>query len=207
MTIELFLMRHGESARDHGIIGGGDAPLTDRGKQQVHDLAVAWAANGFSLDEIWSSPLLRARTSAEELCGTLGLDPRHIRYDPRLRELWAGDWEGLLKSRILTPAVLAKQDAQGMRYRYLNGESMNDVADRVVDDWLAEQLVRWNDGVKILVVFHGQAIRSTLGRLFGVDERLAWLLPEGDNASVTKLRRVDASWRLVYANRVPRIEF
>jgi phosphohistidine phosphatase len=68
----LYLVRHahatdGEPDRDR--------PLSATGKMQVRRLAGMLRANGgFTPDEVWHSPLVRARQTARLLIGSLGLD-------------------------------------------------------------------------------------------------------------------------------------
>ncbi len=53
--------------------GHADFPLTETGRTQVHALAERWQAEGISFDRAISSPLLRARETAEIICQALNI--------------------------------------------------------------------------------------------------------------------------------------
>jgi phosphohistidine phosphatase len=68
--VRLFLVRHAEAAP-----GEPDdlRPLTPRGRDQARALAERLAADELRPDAVLSSPLLRARETAEELARALGI--------------------------------------------------------------------------------------------------------------------------------------
>jgi phosphohistidine phosphatase SixA len=70
--VRVYLVRHAEA-------GPGDPddvrPLTPAGRQAAHDLGVRLAADGVRPGAVLSSPLLRARETAAELCRALGCEP------------------------------------------------------------------------------------------------------------------------------------
>ena len=67
--MELYLIRHGEARPLAGSDVQDDAerPLTDTGHAQAQGLAAALQRHGVHLDQVVSSPLLRARQTAEGL--------------------------------------------------------------------------------------------------------------------------------------------
>lgn len=82
------LLRHGESTGNAGgyLQGQADFPLSDTGREQAEALAARWLAEGVIFDRIVSSPLSRARETAEIIAGRLGSagDPEEIpiEFDP-----------------------------------------------------------------------------------------------------------------------------
>src|SRR5512138_2943623 len=88
----LFLIRHGqvEGFESKRYNGQKNVPLTAHGRRHL-DL-VAERLAGVRLDAIWSSDLDRCRYGAERLAAPRGLP---VTYREQLRELHAGDWEGL----------------------------------------------------------------------------------------------------------------
>lgn len=70
---ELWLMRHGHAAAD---AVGGDAAraLTADGVEVVEGAGRALAAMGVRPDELWHSPFLRARQTAELVVKALGVE-------------------------------------------------------------------------------------------------------------------------------------
>jgi ribonuclease H / adenosylcobalamin/alpha-ribazole phosphatase len=85
------LLRHGETplSAEKRFAGIGEIPLTDVGVMQAR--AAAKALAGRSIDAIVSSPLGRARQTAQEVADVLSLP---VRTEDGLRETDFGDWEG-----------------------------------------------------------------------------------------------------------------
>jgi probable phosphoglycerate mutase len=87
------LLRHGQTALsiERRFAGRGDFPLTDTGRQQAAAAAARLAARG-AIDLVVSSPLSRARHTAEAVAGATGAP---LTVDDDLAETDFGDWEGL----------------------------------------------------------------------------------------------------------------
>jgi phosphohistidine phosphatase len=72
--MRLYVIRHAEAvAQGHdGIERDEDRPLTEAGQEQSRRVAKALRAQGVSLDKLFTSPLLRARQTAEGMLAELG---------------------------------------------------------------------------------------------------------------------------------------
>ena len=92
----LLLVRHGESTwnAQRRWQGQADPPLSDLGVAQARS-AIMRMPSGF--ERIVSSDLARARRTAELLSSGLGLE---LVVDERIRERYAGPWEGLTREQI-----------------------------------------------------------------------------------------------------------
>jgi probable phosphoglycerate mutase len=93
----LLLLRHGQTALsvERRYSGHGDPPLTPYGLAQA--AALADRVGALDVDAVWTSPLARARSTAEAVAGRLGLD---VVVEERLRETNFGAWEGLTYAEI-----------------------------------------------------------------------------------------------------------
>lgn len=91
---KITLLRHGESQGNaEGIIQGqSDFTLTEKGRQQARQLASTWQADKVSFDLIISSPLKRARWTAETIAAALNVPTI---FDPDWMERSFGHFEGL----------------------------------------------------------------------------------------------------------------
>jgi broad specificity phosphatase PhoE len=91
MATRLFLIRHGAvpANRDRQFIGDRDEQLTDEGREQIRKLAIELA--DVQPAAILSSPLSRARETAEMLASAPGIE---VEIEPRLKEQSFGEWEG-----------------------------------------------------------------------------------------------------------------
>jgi 2,3-bisphosphoglycerate-dependent phosphoglycerate mutase len=90
-TFHITLLRHGESRGNaQGILQGqSDFPLTETGRKQVQALADRWQSDGQTFDRIISSPLARARETAEIL-------EERLQAPLELSPLWKERDNGLL---------------------------------------------------------------------------------------------------------------
>jgi broad specificity phosphatase PhoE len=98
-ALRLLAVRHGatEWSQARRFAGSRDIPLTAYGRLQAE--AVAQALAGTSASAIYTSPLERARTSAEVIAKPHRLDPI---IEPDFREMAFGVWEGLTRDELGT---------------------------------------------------------------------------------------------------------
>ncbi|MGI9097182.1 MAG: histidine phosphatase family protein [Solirubrobacteraceae bacterium] len=155
---EVLLVRHGETDDNaaNRFQGRIDTPLNDRGREQSRALARSLAGEG--LRALYSSPLSRARETAEIVGAQLGLKPT---YDPRLMEADAGEWSGRLSAEIAAgaPGAFAAWRGADPGFRFPGGESVAQQAARV-----AAALADVGAGpLPALVVTHGGTIRAVDG--------------------------------------------
>ncbi|GHH64853.1 hypothetical protein GCM10017673_08250 [Streptosporangium violaceochromogenes] len=89
----LLLLRHGETplSVERRFSGLGDPDLTPNGVAQAEAAAARLSRPPYDVEVIVSSPLKRARVTAEIVAARLGLD---VALDEGLREADFGDWEG-----------------------------------------------------------------------------------------------------------------
>ena len=109
--MRILLTRHGETewnteGRYQGQ--GFDIPLSATGRSQAKALASRLA--NFEFTRVVSSPLLRARQTAEIVLGDRSVP---LTLDPDLMEIAHGDWEGLLDAEVKSlRAALDQTDAR-----------------------------------------------------------------------------------------------
>jgi probable phosphoglycerate mutase len=92
----ILLIRHAQSAwNEQGRWQGrADPPLSELGRQQ----AAAAAARVGAVDAVVSSPLERARDTAETIASATGIGP--VAFDDDLVERDVGEWSGLTRGEI-----------------------------------------------------------------------------------------------------------
>src|SRR5688572_11288317 len=97
MSLRLFVVRHGETAwaRERRYAGSRDVALSEAGRRQCE--AVARTLAGSLPAAVYSSPLARARASAEIIAQPHRLG---VEIDPAFREMTFGDWEGLTREEV-----------------------------------------------------------------------------------------------------------
>jgi broad specificity phosphatase PhoE len=155
----LLMLRHGQTdfSTQGRYSGRADLPLTELGERQA-TAAAARLANTGDVAAVVSSPMLRARQTAQPVAGALGVP---LRIHDGLIEADFGAWDGLtfaeasardpeLHTRWLTDTSVAPPD----------GESMDAVHRRVRR--VRDQLIAEHGGATVVVVSHVTPIKSLL---------------------------------------------
>lgn len=95
--MDIYLLRHGETDwnRKKLLQGHTDIPLNERGRVQVDDTVRRLSALGVRMDAIVSSPLKRARESAEIAAYRLAFPKDQIAVEDLLIERSFGQGEGM----------------------------------------------------------------------------------------------------------------
>jgi broad specificity phosphatase PhoE len=93
----LYLIRHARSTwnAEGRVQGQADPPLDEVGRRQAQAVAARLGSETF--DALYSSPLVRARETAEAIARRCRLI---VKYDKRLMEWHMGEWSGLTGAEI-----------------------------------------------------------------------------------------------------------
>jgi probable phosphoglycerate mutase len=148
-------------------------------------------------DAIIASDLRRAAATAAELAALTGLD---ITHDTGLRETYAGAWQGLTHEEIVER--YGEQYAawkRGEPVRRGGGELETEVADRAAPVVLAHADKLADNGT-LVVVSHGGTIRTTIGRLLGLEAHHWEGLGGLSNCCWSVLGEGARGWRLMEHN-------
>jgi probable phosphoglycerate mutase len=177
--MEIVLVRHAQPEWVREGLNVVNPPLTALGQRQAERLAEALA--GESFDEVFVSPLTRARQTAAPILEALG---REESIDPWLEEIRDPAWHG-------TPAERAEQAYREMRERPVehrwmgleDGEPVSEFTDRIrlgCSMFLAERNVERSDhelpvwkvsepGDRILLVAHAGTNSVVICHLLGLE--------------------------------------
>lgn len=196
--LNVYLLRHGQTpynADANRYCGRTDAPLTDKGIRQAK--AVYQRLKGVRLDAVYSSPLSRARRTAELAAGW-----EKVQTDQRLIEIDFGGWENKTKEEFVAedPGSWAKWIDDPQHSRAGNtGESGGAVIKRL-DEFFNEMLIRHAGGT-ILVVGHNGTNRLYMAHKLGMplqhyrrlfQENSAITLFELDDSGTFTLKKLNA---------------
>lgn len=164
--ITICLLRHGETAYNaegNKYCGRTDIPLTDKGIEQARRMNNL--LQDYDFDQIFCSPLLRARTTAEIASGT----PTKVQTDDRLIEVDFGQWEGKRSEDFIAedPDSWTNWLADPTQFRAGNtGERGDEIIARL-DSFYTELLEKF-DGQTILVVGHNGINRFFMAKQLGM---------------------------------------
>jgi broad specificity phosphatase PhoE len=147
----LVLIRHGET--DWNVEGRyqgqADPPLNDKGWAQARQLAQE--LQGVGIDVLYTSPLRRARQTAEILAEEQEI-PLHV--EPRLVEIHQGDWQTRLRAEIenLYPHLFHRWQTEPWEVTPPQGEHLSQVQKRV--GAAVEEILARHPGEKVGLVAH-----------------------------------------------------
>ncbi|MEU0404088.1 histidine phosphatase family protein [Streptomyces sp. NPDC006197] len=193
----IVLWRHGQTSwnLERRFQGSTDIELTETGVAQARRAARLLAA--LKPDAIVASDLKRAAATAAELASITG---HTVAHDSALRETYAGEWQGLTHEEIV--ARYGEQYAawkRGEPVRRGGGELETEVADRAAPVVLEHADKLPEDGT-LVVVSHGGTIRTTIGRLLGLEARHWESLGGLSNCCWSVLGEGARGWRLMEHN-------
>jgi broad specificity phosphatase PhoE len=159
------LMRHGETPwnREGRVMGRNPVELSDNGRAQVE--AAILVAQSLKLDLIITSPLVRARQTAEIIArGVGGVD---ILEEPSIAEVSYGRWEGMTYHELIEDPHYAVYKESPVEYPTPGGETIPQVQARGVD--VIRRAVEAYPGRRVLFVSHGDIIRTVLCYYLGLE--------------------------------------
>ncbi len=177
-------IRHGQTDwnRDDRLQGSSDIPLNDTGREQARETARALAGEGWEI--VVSSPLLRARETAEIVSRELGIE-----LGPSYSELSERDY-GELEGESSSDTI-----ERWPHRDYPGAETLESVSRRGLSG--VARIGGDFPNQNVVIVCHGTIIRYTLAALAGrpVDGIT--------NGSISTFRRDGDRWEVLTVNGKP----
>ncbi len=190
--LTVHLVRHGQSEYNAlgRVQGHTNSPLTPRGRMQAR--AVGEALRDCKVSAIYTSDLLRARQTADEVGGILGIEPVAIEG---LREVSLGEWEGreIDEIKASDPATLELWYSAPMEACIPGAEPLDRFRQRVLSAF--QGLVEAHPSGEIVVVSHGGVLSVIIAHVLQMSLNGLWRF-RLDNASIS---------RLLYGLLVPKV--
>jgi 2,3-bisphosphoglycerate-dependent phosphoglycerate mutase len=158
---KLILLRHGESQwnLENRFTGSVDVPLSAKGEQEA--VRAGELLKELPIEKVYTSILRRAIETAEIVTRVRG---QHLltERDKALNERCYGDLQGLNKADAAKKFGEAQVKLWRRSYdvRPPNGESLKDTADRTIPFLLGQILPEVKGGTDVLVIAHGNSLRS-----------------------------------------------
>lgn len=184
MRTTLYVIRHGHSLGNLSRIFTGhlETPLSELGEKQVEHLVEYF--KDVKVDAIYSSDLIRTVMTISGVSKDKNL---LINKDSSLREIRAGDWEGMAYTDIEAtyPEEYFKWKNDISKCHPTGGESVEDMANRVLNKVL--EIAKKEEGKTVIITTHATPIRSIISNVsYGSCEKMqevSWF----PNASICKL--------------------
>lgn len=181
--IKLILVRHGTTICNEGgaLSGLTDSILSEKGKLQASKLADYLKDK--NIDKIYTTPFSRTKETVDRLSRV-----KNIQIEERcqLNEINFGDFEGLPFESIEEkyPEEVKKMINEGFKYKYPNGESLEDTFMRVKTE--LKKIMSDNENSTVLICSHGGTIRNIISYLLCDDYKYHWNF-RVDNGSITEI--------------------
>ncbi|OGZ06523.1 MAG: hypothetical protein A2942_04925 [Candidatus Lloydbacteria bacterium RIFCSPLOWO2_01_FULL_50_20] len=174
--MKLYLVRHGETDANRVLLPNIDSPMHDgplmfkpgddtniplnpNGRLHAWEVAQHLPDN---ITVLLSSPLLRARETAEIICEEKGIDKANIKFRNELLEYHQGKLEGLTKEQQFAITGGVKQGSSLLcdyDYTEYGGDSWKTIHERLSD--LFAELRGKESGAQVVCVTSGGVIRMT----------------------------------------------
>ena len=170
--MEVYFLRHGETTWNRAKILQGSVPYTDltcKGVRMAEETAKGMLAAGLKFDRVYTSPLLRARHTAE-IVAAGGVGPAPV-ADARIREMCFGRYEGVRYGKGDYPDDNLRrffEDAEKYVPSGEGAESFSDVGARLRKFLEEEILPMEGSAERVLCVTHSLVLK-TLVREFAGD--------------------------------------
>jgi probable phosphoglycerate mutase len=128
---KIWFLRHGQTEwnRAYRLQGQLDSPLTKQGIAEAHRQAQIMPKILAQNPALFASPLGRARQTAD-----IALNGASYQTDPRLMEIHAGEWQGLLREDVLArhlASEVTKPNALEIYAKAVGGEGIKAFAARI----------------------------------------------------------------------------
>lgn len=170
---KIFLLRHGETAWNIEKVfrGRAEVPLTENGKRQAKFAGEYLKDKG--VQAIYTSPLSRAKETAETVGRIINLNPK---VDDRLTGLNFGEWQGKPYSEIEKqyPEEFKNYITAPQKFQSPSGETLDEAMKRSLD-MLKEIEKKYPKG-KVLVVTHRVICKLMLLGILGLGSEKFWML-------------------------------
>ena len=155
MATTIVMVRHGETDwnRERRFQGRADQPLNEAGRGQARELAEL--LHGEPVSAVYTSPLRRARETAEILAENFGLRPQPL---DALLEIDVGAWEGLTIDEVR--ATYPERADEDWRSGWDEGETYDELARRVLPALV--ELGTKHEGGHVLAVTHAGPLRAAI---------------------------------------------
>jgi 2,3-bisphosphoglycerate-dependent phosphoglycerate mutase len=166
------LVRHGQSEWNlqNLFTGWRDPALTELGRSEAREAGRRLKQRGLTFDKAYTSTLVRAQDTLSLILEEIGQPGLETVCDAALNERDYGDLTGLNKDDAA--ARWGKKQVQAWRRSYdvapPGGESLRDTLARTVPYYLRNILPDILDGMRVIVVAHGNSLRALIMAMEGL---------------------------------------
>jgi len=194
----VILMRHGETPwnRQGRVMGRQPVELDAAGREQVESSVPL--ARMLKPDLIFSSPLARARQSAEIIAA--GIGGVEVIEEPLIEEVRYGRWEGMTYHQLIKDDSFIEYRKAPIENVTPGGETIGQVQARGVEAVM--NALHAHNGQRLLFVSHGDIIRTVVCHFMKLELRYYHRL-RVDNASFFGIEIIGDFAEIKFSNLLP----
>ena len=186
----LFLVRHGRTGwnKEQIFRGTKDVPLDAVGREEA--LMVGERLNGEGLRAVYSSPLSRAKETAEAIARFHSLE---VQVMAGLNDLNFGEWEGLslLAVKKQYPDLYHQWLQTPHQVVFPGGEGLDAVRSRAMK--VVEEIIERHPQETVALVSHRVVLKVLICALLGLDNSHFWNIGQ-DTTAVNCFHHQDDRW-------------
>ena len=187
--LDIYLVRHGQSTANAEKVmqGWADYPLSEEGIIQARITGRYLYNSGIPIKGIYSSPLHRARRTAEEIARRF-CPPLQVELVDDLKEIDIGSLTDMPIEEVQTehPDFFAERDSDLSGFERFGGETVEKFGERIKNG-LFKVLGKHIDGDSIIITAHGGSAIMIFRQLLGVNITRRILKPH--NCFLAKIER------------------
>ncbi|MBW2040365.1 MAG: histidine phosphatase family protein [Deltaproteobacteria bacterium] len=196
--IKVFLVRHGRTIwnKEQIFRGTKDVPLDEVGKEEA--LLVGERLKEEELSAVYSSPLSRAKETAEVIARFHKMEVQCL---AGLNDLHFGEWEGIHHKEVKEryPDLYQKWQQEPHRVIFPRGEGLDEVRSRAMEA-IEDIITRHPQGV-VALVSHRVVLKVVICALLGLDNSRFWHIGQ-DTAAINCFHYRDGKWIVSLLNDV-----
>ncbi len=186
----LFLVRHGRTGwnKEQIFRGTKDIPLDAVGREEA--LLVGERLKGERITAVYSSPLARAKETAEAIARFYNLE---VQVLPGLNDLNFGEWEGmsLLAVKRQYPDLYQQWLQAPHQVIFPGGEGLDAVSSRAMK--AVEEIIERHPQETVALVSHRVVLKVLICALLGLDNSHFWNIGQ-DTTAVNCFHHQDGRW-------------
>lgn len=193
---QIILVRHGRTPwnKDKIFRGTVDVPHDEVGKEEAR-LAGEWL-KGETIHAVYSSPLSRARDTAEAIARHHGLTVQDL---PGLIDLNYGDWQGvpLAEVKVRYADLYRQWETAPHTVRFPNGETLEEVRTRALA--AVHEVLARHSGQTVVLAAHRVVNKVLIAAFIGLDNSHFWRIGQ-DTTAINRFAWIDNTWHILAVN-------
>ncbi len=192
----LFLVRHGRTGwnKEQIFRGTKDVPLDEVGRAEV--LLVGGRLKGEEIRAVYSSPLSRAKETAEAIAGFYNVEVQCLEG---LTDLHFGEWEGLSLKEVQKqyPDLYQEWLKTPHQVCFPGGEGLAAVSSRAMK--AVEDIIKRHPQEAVALVSHRVVLKVLICALLGLDNSHFWNIAQ-DTTAINCFHHRNETWICNFLN-------